>query len=75
MSARGWRRSAGAEINAAKKVLADEATTLLHGSEAAEAAGGAARAAFEEGRVSANLPTHDVPRGTLAEGDADGRVA
>ena len=58
----------GAEINAAKKVLADEATTLLHGREAAESAAGAARAAFEEGRVSADLPTHDVPRGTLAEG-------
>ena len=50
----------GAEINAAKKVLADEATALLHGSAASEAASGAARAAFEEGRHSAALPTIEV---------------
>ncbi len=58
----------GAEINAAKKVLADEATAMLHGREAATAAAGASKAAFEEGRVSADLPTLDVPRHTLAEG-------
>ncbi len=50
----------GAEINAAKKVLADEATALLHGREAAQAAAGAARATFEEGRLSADLPTVEV---------------
>lgn len=60
----------GAEINAAKKVLADEATTMLHGREAAEAAAGAARAAFEEGRVSADLPTMEVPRAALEVGVA-----
>jgi tyrosyl-tRNA synthetase len=47
----------GAEINEAKKVLANEATTLLHGAAAAEQAGSAARAAFEEGRLSGDLPT------------------
>jgi tyrosyl-tRNA synthetase len=51
---------AGAEINEAKKVLAGEATMLLHGREAAEAAAGAARAAFEEGRLSPDLPTVEV---------------
>ena len=58
----------GADINAAKKVLADEATTMLHGRDAAEAAAGAARAAFEEGRVSADLPSLEVPRVKLADG-------
>jgi tyrosyl-tRNA synthetase len=56
----------GAEINEAKKVLANEATTLLHGAEAATAAAGAARAAFEEGRLSEDLPTVEVAAGELA---------
>jgi tyrosyl-tRNA synthetase len=50
----------GAELNEAKKVLANEATRLLHGAEAAETAAGAARAAFEEGRLSTDLPTVEV---------------
>jgi len=52
----------GAEINDAKKVLANEATTLLHGAAAAEAAAEAARAAFEEGRLSSDLPIRMLPR-------------
>ena len=36
---------------------------MLHGREAAEAAAGAARAAFEEGRVSVDLPTLDSAAG------------
>jgi tyrosyl-tRNA synthetase len=58
----------GSEINEAKKVLANETTALLHGQEAAEAAAGAAKAAFEEGRVSSDLPTIDVARDLLAAG-------
>jgi tyrosyl-tRNA synthetase len=58
----------GAEINEAKKVLANETTTLLHGSDAAAAAAAAAKAAFEEGRVSEDLPTVDVGRDLLAAG-------
>jgi tyrosyl-tRNA synthetase len=58
----------GAEINDAKKVLADAATTLLHGEEAAAAAAGAARAAFEEGRLSADLPSIQIARSALADG-------
>jgi tyrosyl-tRNA synthetase len=58
----------GAEINAAKKVLADEATTMLHGREAAEAAAGAARAAFEEGRISLNLPRFVFSHARFASG-------
>jgi len=60
----------GAEINEAKKVLANEATTLLHGPEAAAAAAGAARAAFEEGRLSADLPTIEIARADLEAGVA-----
>jgi tyrosyl-tRNA synthetase len=56
----------GAEINEAKKVLANEATTLLHGAEAAAAAAGAATAAFEQGRLSEDLPTVEIPAGEMA---------
>jgi tyrosyl-tRNA synthetase len=58
----------GVEINEAKKVLANEATSLLHGAGAAQAAAEAARAAFEEGRLSDDLPTHETPRAVLEEG-------
>jgi tyrosyl-tRNA synthetase len=47
----------GTEINEAKKVLANEATTLLHGSEAAIAAAETARKTFEEGLSAEGLPT------------------
>src|ERR1700739_2095317 len=40
-------RRSGAEINEAKKALADAATALLHGPEAAEAASATARKTFE----------------------------
>jgi tyrosyl-tRNA synthetase len=60
----------GAEINEAKKVLANEATSLLHGPDAAQSAASAARAAFEEGRVSQDLPTFEVPRLALEAGVA-----
>jgi tyrosyl-tRNA synthetase len=56
----------GAEINEAKKVLASEATTMLHGREAADTAANAARAAFEEGKLSSDLPTVEVGAGDLA---------
>ena len=52
----------GAGINDAKKTLADAATTMLHGAEAAEHARGAAEAAFEQGRLSVDLPTVELPR-------------
>jgi tyrosyl-tRNA synthetase len=58
----------GADINDAKKILASEATALLHGAEAAEAAAAAARTAFEEGRMSDDMPTLDVAREVLAAG-------
>ena len=58
----------GAEINEAKKALADAATTLLHGAEAARAASETARQPFEEGAIAENLPTVEVPRGELEAG-------
>ena len=48
---------AGAEINEAKKVLATEATALLHGRDAAETAAETARRAFEQGEAAETLPT------------------
>ena len=50
----------GAEINEAKKILANEATALLHGRQAAEAAAATARQTFEEGALAELLPTVDV---------------
>ena len=50
----------GAEINAAKKVLADAATTLCRGAEAATAAADTARRTFEEGAAGESLPTRIV---------------
>ncbi|HEY1415383.1 MAG TPA: tyrosine--tRNA ligase [Caulobacteraceae bacterium] len=55
----------GAEINDAKKVLADEATALLHGADEAEVASRASRAAFEQGQLSEDLPTLELRRADL----------
>src|SRR5580704_7907275 len=47
----------GADINEAKKILATEATALVHGREVAEKSAETARATFEEGTLSTSLPT------------------
>ncbi|MCB1541075.1 MAG: tyrosine--tRNA ligase [Rhodoblastus sp.] len=57
----------GAEINEAKKVLANEATALVHGREAAEQAAETARKTFEEGVAADTLPTVAI---SAAEMDA-----
>jgi tyrosyl-tRNA synthetase len=59
---------AGYEINEAKKVLATEATALLHGRAAASAAAETARQAFEEGIAAEGLPTIDISKEELSEG-------
>jgi tyrosyl-tRNA synthetase len=62
----------GAEINEAKKVLATEATALVHGRATAEEAAATARTTFEEGKLSANLQTVEMPsdlRNDLLEKD------
>ena len=51
----------GAGINDAKKTLADAATTMLHGADAAATARAAAEGAFERGTLSSDLPTIDLP--------------
>lgn len=47
----------GSEINAAKVILANAVTTLLHGEEAAAAAEATAREVFEKGGIGDDLPT------------------
>jgi len=61
---------AGAEINEAKKILATQATAMLHGAQAAEAAAETAHTTFEVGAVAQSLPTVEVPRADLASGIA-----
>jgi tyrosyl-tRNA synthetase len=58
----------GQELNEAKKVLATEATALLHGREAAAAAAETARRTFEEGALADTLPTVELPRAQLEAG-------
>jgi len=58
----------GAEINEAKKALADSATALLHGTDAAREAAETARKTFEEGAIAENLPSVEIPRGELEAG-------
>jgi tyrosyl-tRNA synthetase len=58
----------GSDINEAKKILASEATALVHGRAAAEEAAATARTTFEEGGVGATLPTVEVPRAELKKG-------
>jgi tyrosyl-tRNA synthetase len=58
----------GQELNEAKKVLATEATALLHGREAAEQAAETARRTFEEGALAQTLPSIEIPRARLEAG-------
>ncbi len=58
----------GSEINEAKKVLANEATTMLHGAEAAQKAAEAAQKVFEQGAVSADMPTVDIDAAKIDQG-------
>src|ERR1044071_9930931 len=58
----------GSEINEAKKVLATEATALVHGRAAAEEAADTARKTFEEGALAQTLPTVEIARAALEGG-------
>lgn len=58
----------GAEINEAKKVLATEATTMLHGRAAAINAAQTAQQTFESGASGTDLPSLTVKKADLAEG-------
>ncbi len=58
----------GSEINEAKIRLANEVTTLLHGSEAAATAEATAREVFEKGGVGGDLPTLTLSADELGDG-------
>ena len=60
----------GAELNAAKEVLAYEATRLCHGAAAADEARQAAKAAFGGGGDLSSLPSTTLPLARLQEGIA-----
>lgn len=58
----------GAELNEGKKILANEATAMVHGREAALKAGETARQTFEQGTMAQGLPTIEVARSELEAG-------
>jgi len=58
----------GQEVNEAKKILATEATALLHGRAAADNAAETARRTFEEGAFAETLPTVDIARAEVEAG-------
>ena len=58
----------GAELNEAKKILATEATAILHGRASAEQAAETARSTFEQGAASSGLPTFEIARDRLEKG-------
>ncbi len=58
----------GAELNEAKKVLANEATALLHGRTAAELAARTAHETFEQGLTAQSLPQIEIPHADLEAG-------
>ena len=58
----------GSEINAAKVILANEVTGLLHGPEAAVAAEATAREVFEKGGLGEDMATLTLTTDEVAEG-------
>jgi tyrosyl-tRNA synthetase len=58
----------GQELNEAKKLLATEATALLHGRAAAEQAAETAHTTFEEGGLATTLPTTEIAWAELETG-------
>ncbi len=58
----------GAEVNEAKKVLANAVTAMLHGHDQAEAAARTAQQTFEEGTLAQGLPTVEIAQAQLTAG-------
>ena len=58
----------GADINKAKIILANEATTICHGAEAAKLAEQTAQKTFAEGGVGENLPTINKSKKEISDG-------
>ncbi len=61
-------RLEGAEINDAKKMLATEATALLHGRDAANEAAETSRKTFEEGASGDALPSLTIEKAQIEKG-------
>lgn len=58
----------GRDINVAKKILAFEATSIVHGAQKAREAEQAARALFEGGQNLSTIPTASIDQGWLEKG-------
>ena len=58
----------GSELNEAKKILATEATALVHGRAVANQAAETARATFEQGQLASELPTLEIAQADLENG-------
>jgi tyrosyl-tRNA synthetase len=58
----------GQELNEAKKALATEATAMVHGRAAADAAAETARRTFEEGTLADTLPSIEISAADLRAG-------
>jgi tyrosyl-tRNA synthetase len=58
----------GAELNEAKKVLATEATALVHGRAAADQSSETSHKTFEEGTFAGALPSVEIARAELEKG-------
>ena len=63
-----YEKAEGSQINKAKEVLAYELTKLIHGTEEADKALAAARAIFENGGISDNMPTTEITAADFADG-------
>lgn len=64
----------GQEINEAKKILANEITTLCHGADASAQAEEAARVTFEQGALSEDLPTVTLTAEDVGDGISIGAL-
>jgi len=60
----------GAEINEAKKILANEATKLCHGDKAAKQAAETAQTTFEQGGVGKDIPVFELDTDDFGKGIA-----
>lgn len=63
-----YEKLKGSELNEAKKNLATNITSLLHGEEAAKQAENTAKTTFEQGGSDQNLPSKMLPRQDLSQG-------
>ncbi len=58
----------GSEINEAKKILASEATAMLHGRQTADSAAETAQRTFEHGGAGDDLPAAEITTAELSDG-------